>query len=125
MSKRFAIPVRGLLLLGVCVVVNTSPAAAQSRPRPPVVINPSTPLQELLPEPPEATVQPLPWRVKDLAQAPEIFFQKVRRESYPKDFDTLSLRDKQDFFRKTVTASELDVARQIAKIHHLDKAEPD
>src|ERR1700693_6289628 len=41
-----------------------------------VEIDPSTPLEKLLPRPPWQAPPPLPWLVKDLTQAPEILVQE-------------------------------------------------
>lgn len=124
MIKRAASPVR-VLILGICWLALTPAAGAQSRHMiklPP----PSIPLKDLLPQPPDASAAPLPWRVTDLTQVPEILFQKVRRlDSFPKDFDKLYASSQVDYLRNTQTKAEEELRGVIAKVRHLDGKERD
>jgi hypothetical protein len=89
-------------------------------------IDPKTPLKELLPAPPEAMALPLPWQVQELAQVPELFFQKpappVKKPSpLPSSASAEERRQSlmQDIDREHEAMKE--TAHLIARINHLNE----
>lgn len=123
--------VAGVSLVALLCLLGPLAVPAHARiifpaPRFPFTIDPRTPLQELLPVPPD-TVEPIaPWLVKDWSQVPAVFFQKpaaVKRAapSRPRTpeeeqrlaFQPDSLKSREEAMKQT--------ALTIAKINHLNQ----
>jgi len=130
----------GVSLLALVWLLGLQAVPAHARiifpaPRFPFTIDPKTPLQELLPVPPD-TVEPIsPWLVREWSQVPEVFFQKtaaIKREAgsrpgspeeearrvgmtqaLKEQIMTQAFKERQEAMKQT--------AHTIAKINHLNQ----
>ncbi len=123
--------VAGVSLVALLCLLGPLAVPAHARiifpaPRFPFTIDPRTPLQELLPVPPD-TVEPIaPWLVKDWSQVPAVFFQKpaaVKRAApsrprTPEEEQRLALQP--DSLKSREEAMK-QTALTIAKINHLNQ----
>src|SRR5262249_31737381 len=118
MTWRQWISALSIAMLASAVPLPQSPCAhAQTTSEPPrftFKIDSNTPVKELLPVAPVISEPMPPWLVKDLAQVPEVFFQKPMQA-----VTTLGGKE----LKKT--EADLETMRQtahvLAKVNHLNK----
>jgi hypothetical protein len=110
-----------------CLCAFAARDAARSVPRFTFEIEPSTPLNKLLPLPHLQGPPPLPWLVKDLTQVPEILFQKplpVPRRT-PKKIETGTNWPSFDESDEELDAARQQVALTLARINHVNQDSAD
>jgi hypothetical protein len=96
----------------------------------PFTIDPKTPLKNLLPVPPDLQKARPPWLVADLAQVPEVFFQKTLPINVPtpKDFEQRDNAEKEKLnqqIRIERQRAMQHIAHTLAKINQLNQKETD
>ena len=93
-----------------------------------VKIDPKAPLEKLLPKPPTVPESVLPWLIKDLAEVPEIHFQKPLPQSkkiiFEKDEFKILVGKEEERIPDDIQEREkiiLRIIQQIASINHLNE----